>query len=255
MSIVASRDCTWAISGEPAWISINGDRAGQGEKVVAFTVAANPVPTPRSGSLVVGTQSVAVNQEAAACRFDLSRSQATIGREGGPLTVDVTTLAGCRWTATSNVPWIAIASGQPADASGTLVLEIAANTGSDCTGTVSVAGLTLTVTQSATPVRAAGGYPLPTPVPTPPPPTLLPPTPPPPTVPPPAPPPPTVSPPPPPPPTILQKVEFSGVNRDVDGNCPTVTFSVSTYKVTTNSSTDTSICRAEISNATSARSA
>jgi hypothetical protein len=173
---------------------------------------------------------VGVNQEAAACRFDLSRSQAAIGRDGGRLTVDVTTLGGCRWTATSNVPWIAIASGQPADASGTLVLEIAASPGSDRTGTVSVAGQTFTVIQSAAsnPPAPPEASPLPTPVPTLPPPTLLPPTPPPPTIPAPA----------PPPPTAPQQVEFVGVNTDVNGACPTVTFSVSTFNVVTTNSTD-----------------
>ena len=33
-------------------------------------------------------------------------------------------------------------------------------------------------------------------------------------------------------------MEFEGVNRSVDGKCPTVTFSVSTFTVTTNNSTD-----------------
>jgi all-beta uncharacterized protein len=227
MNIVAARDCTWAVTGEPAWISIGGDRAGQGDAVVSFTVAANPTPSSRSGGLKVGAQTLQVNQDAAPCRFDLSRTQATIGREGGRLTVDVTTLTGCRWTTSSNATWISIASGQTADASATVALDVAANSGIDRVGTVIVAGLTFTITQSAVSPPEAPPVQPPPPAATPPP-----------SVPPPTPPPPTVAPPAATPPPSPVTVQFEGVNSKSTGKCPIVTFTVSANRVVTTSGTD-----------------
>jgi hypothetical protein len=63
--------------------------------------------------------------------------------------VSVTSPAGCAWTATSPDSWIQLASGG-GTGDGQVAYVIAANTGSaDRTGSISVAGTTLTVTQSS----------------------------------------------------------------------------------------------------------
>jgi len=139
LTIVTARDCTWSIATDANWVAIAGERSGQGEATIQYDVAPNPVPAARSTSLVVGSEHVAVSQAAAACVFTLSRTGDAIASAGGRLAIDVTTLAGCRWTAASADAWIAVTSGASSDASGTVGLSIAGNSGGARVGHVNVA--------------------------------------------------------------------------------------------------------------------
>jgi BACON domain-containing protein/all-beta uncharacterized protein len=203
MNIATTRDCTWSITAVPAWISINGDRGGQGEAAVGFTVAANPVPVARSGALGVGTEVVQISQEAAPCRFSLNRGEDSIAAAGGSLTVQLDTLTGCNWLATSDVPWVGISSGQSGSASGAVVLQVAANSGAARTGTVRIAGQLFTVKQTA---GGGTGSPAPNPVPVPPPPPQ-------------------------------GTVQVEGNTHDVKGHCPNLTFTVSGRRIETSNAT------------------
>ena len=154
ISVSTARDCTWSVSADASWVAPSTTN-GQGPGTVAFTIAANPVPASRSGALIVASQRVPLSQAAAPCRFDLSKTADTIPANGGRLSIGVTTLAGCAWTAASGVGWIAIQSGQSGNANGTVVLAVAANTGAQRVGQVNVAGQSYTVTQA----EAAGAPP------------------------------------------------------------------------------------------------
>ena len=206
MNIATTRDCTWSITAVPTWISINGDRGGQGEAAVGFTVAANPVPVARAGALGVGTDVVQINQEAAPCRFSLNRGEDSIAAAGGSLTVQLDTLTGCNWLATSDVPWVGISSGQSGNASGAVALQVAANSGAARNGTVRIAGQVFTVKQTA-----GGGTgstpapPAPNPVPVPPP--------------------------------SQGTVQVEGNTHDVKGRCPNLTFTVSGRRIETSNTT------------------
>jgi hypothetical protein len=151
----------------------------------------------------------------------LSRPSEAVGATGGRIAVDVATLNGCGWTATSPVNWIVVAPGQSGSASGTVGLAVAANSGAVRVAAVTIAGQTFTVTQAAAPpvpqpLPAPAPTPAPTPVPTPvPPPT------------------PTPTPVPP-----SRRVEFDGTIVSVSGGCPNVTFTVQGMTVVTDRSTD-----------------
>jgi hypothetical protein len=58
--------------------------------------------------------------------------------------------AGCGWTAASNAPWISITSGQSLSGNGQVTFSVASNFGSTSTrtGTLTVAGQTVTVSQA-----------------------------------------------------------------------------------------------------------
>src|SRR5205814_2098646 len=47
VTIATTRDCTWSIATNAAWVWIASERTGQGEATVACNDAANPVPSPR----------------------------------------------------------------------------------------------------------------------------------------------------------------------------------------------------------------
>ena len=226
LSVTAARDCSWSVAANVAWVSVGGDRSGQGNATIAFTVAANPTPAPRNGALMVAGASVELDQAGAPCRFTLSRGSDTIDAGGGRLSVDVSTLNGCNWTATSNASWLSIVSGASGNASATISLSIAANGGGGRVGQLNVAGQTYTVNQegaapppSPTPAPSPSPAPGPSPSPSPgPSPT----------------PPPAPAPPPPPPP---RSADFSGTVTNVGGRCPNLSFNAGGATVITDGNT------------------
>jgi hypothetical protein len=74
--------------------------------------------------------------------------QFTFGANGGPGSVSVTVPAGQNWTAVSNTNWITITNGSSGNSNGTVSYTVAANTGGARTGTLTVAGQTVTISQA-----------------------------------------------------------------------------------------------------------
>ena len=214
LTISTARDCTWSVASNAPWVALGG-AGGQGEATIPYTVAANPVPSPRSAAIAVGAKSVAVNQQAAPCIFSLSRANDTIGESGGKLSVGVTTLTGCRWSAATGAAWISVSSGLSGDASGTVGLTVAANAGAARVGQMNIAGQTYTVSQAAaTPAPAPPAPPSPAPGPMP-------------------------GPPPAPAPTPTPRhVQFSGTISSVFGRCPSVVFTAGGKAIFVDESTD-----------------
>src|SRR5262249_4062851 len=85
----------------------------------------------------------------APCSFALSASSARVGASAGTATVAVTAASGCAWTAASNATWITIASGSAGNGNGNVSIAVAANAGAERSGTLTIAGQTFTVTQTA----------------------------------------------------------------------------------------------------------
>ncbi|MBP6821374.1 MAG: BACON domain-containing protein, partial [Acidobacteria bacterium] len=68
------------------------------------------------------------------------------------------------WTATSNAAWITITSGTSGTGNGTVNYSVATNTGAIRSGTMTIAGQTFTVMQSASSTTGLQFYPLPKPI-------------------------------------------------------------------------------------------
>jgi hypothetical protein len=84
------------------------------------------------------------------CSYTVSPLSLAVGEGTGSGSASVTTDAGCAWTATSHAGWIAITAGSTGGGSGTTSYSIEANLSSNSrTGTLTVAGQTVTVTQAA----------------------------------------------------------------------------------------------------------
>ena len=85
-----------------------------------------------------------------ACSYTLNAAGAQAPAAAATGTVVVTTAAGCPWTAASNAGWITITSGASGSGGGTVSYSVTANTGTAArTGTLTIAGQTFTVAQSA----------------------------------------------------------------------------------------------------------
>ena len=84
------------------------------------------------------------------CAYSILPTSLTIGASGGAgNTIFVTAHAGCAYTAVSNNAFITVTSGASGSGNGSVVFTVAANSGAARTGTITVAGQTLTVNQAA----------------------------------------------------------------------------------------------------------
>ena len=88
-----------------------------------------------------------------ACSFSINPTSASFAASGGSASVTVTTQAGCNWTVASNNSFITIVSGGSGSGSGTVNYSVAANVGSARSGSLTIAGLTHSVSQAG----ASGG--------------------------------------------------------------------------------------------------
>ncbi len=153
--------CAWTAQPAVAWIAIQGASGGTGSGRLRFAVAANPATTTRSSALVVAGSTVAIDQAAAAtvppvpvpCTFTIAPASAAFASGGGTAEVVVTASATtCAWTATSGASWIGIQGSAGGTGSGRLTYVVASQTAtSERSGTLDVAGSTVTVTQAGAP--------------------------------------------------------------------------------------------------------
>jgi hypothetical protein len=217
LTISTTRECAWTVAASTNWVSI-GSRNGQGEATVSYSVAANAIPSARSAVLSVESARVELKQDAAPCRYAISPRDRQIGYAGGAISVSVETLTGCSWTTSSSTSWLTVTGSASGNASGTVTLMAAANTGSERSGRATIAGETLSVVQDAMPPPAP--VPPPSPGPTPPPdPTPVP-------------------PPAPPQPEPPKPVDIKGTVVFVLGVCPDVALRVASATVIARGSTD-----------------
>ena len=106
----------------------------------------------------VGAQAVAANYAPAVvnilgdCTFALSTNAAAIVANGSAGSVGVTAQNGCAWTAASSNSWIVITSGLNGSGNGPVNFTVAPNpSGIARVGTMTIAGITFTVSQDGQP--------------------------------------------------------------------------------------------------------
>jgi hypothetical protein len=84
------------------------------------------------------------------CSYSLSHQNQSFGSAGGSGNVSVTAPAGCNWLAVRNASWITLTSATNGAGNGTVNYAVAPNPATAArSGTLTVAGQTLTVTQAA----------------------------------------------------------------------------------------------------------
>jgi hypothetical protein len=91
------------------------------------------------------------------CPFSVSPLNMNAAAGAGTVSTAVTGLGGCNWTAVSNAAWLSVQSGASGQGSGTVMVAVAANlNGSPRSGTVTVAGSMLVVSQTGVGCSAGG---------------------------------------------------------------------------------------------------
>lgn len=148
VTVKTERECQWTASSQAGWLTLSGGTAGQGEGTIQYSVGVNADPVQRTGAIVANDKRVEVTQTAGECKFELVSSSTSFTNSGGSNTLQVrASSAMCAWTATSHVDWIDIQSGRDGKGTGAVTYVVAATTGPSRTGTLTVAGQTVTVMQ------------------------------------------------------------------------------------------------------------
>ena len=147
---VTPANATWSALGYDSWITAISGPTFTGSGTLTYSVAANNSISARSGTLAIAGQQFTVTQAGMLPSFSISPTSADVSASGAANTVTVTaTPPDATWTAGSNTPWITITSGTSGTGSGTVGYFSTANPSVNArSGTLTIAGLTFTVTQA-----------------------------------------------------------------------------------------------------------
>ena len=159
INVTASSSCSWTASSSASWIVIRATAgSGSGDGAVIFDVQPNS-GNARSGTITVANQTATVSQSAAGptCSFNVTPPAASYPSSGGTGSIDVSTSPGCAWTANSNASWITITGGASGSGPGTTTFSVAANSGSARSGTMTIGGQIVTISQAAAPPPSFDG--------------------------------------------------------------------------------------------------
>ena len=143
----SSPQCQWSATSDVPWITIIGGQAHSGSGDLRFEVAGVTGP-PRFGMLTIAGQRVEVEQ-GTGCTYTAATTALSVGAEGGTSEVPVSAPPGCAWRAESQTPWLTIVKGESGSGSGSAVVRVDPTAGPPRSGTIVVAGRTVTVTQSS----------------------------------------------------------------------------------------------------------
>ncbi|GEM_PF-1254915 len=169
LTITAPANCPWTATSNDGWIRITSGNSGQGNGTITYSVAGNTefvmispyIPSKnRNGTLTIAEQTVTINQKGEAdCTYTITPTTASHSANSETGTLTITAPTGCNWYASSNDRWISITSKDRGQGNGTLTYSVTDNTNAGCispcppsqsrSGTISIAGQTVTVTQNA----------------------------------------------------------------------------------------------------------
>ncbi|HXT69632.1 MAG TPA: BACON domain-containing carbohydrate-binding protein [Vicinamibacterales bacterium] len=161
VSIAVTNDtsCVWSATSNDGFITVKSGATGTGNGTVVLTIAAGT--TARTGTATIAGKTVTINQQAPApapppppppgCAFTVSPLQSSPSASGATINITVTQTQGtsCAWAAQSQSGFLTVTSGSSGTGSGTVTISVAVNSGTARTGTVAVAGQTVTINQQA----------------------------------------------------------------------------------------------------------
>lgn len=170
VGVVTAAGCQWTAVSTVDWITLSRD-GGTGPASVSFTVAATS--GARTGTATIAGRTFTVTQSAApapapspapspapgpapapaptptpTCSYAAEPKAFSVAAAGETITVRVSTGNACAWEAASGASWITL-SRAAASGAGTAIFTVAPASGAARTGTVTVAGQTVTVSQAA----------------------------------------------------------------------------------------------------------
>jgi sugar lactone lactonase YvrE len=156
VNIATSNGCSWTAASDSPWLTLTAATQGTASGPIAFHAEANDTISPRFGHLTIAgqtpqTQTLTVKQSGSACSYTPSALNVGFTATAGDGSVNVATLAGCNWTATSDSPWLTLTAAAQGSASGPVAFHVEANdTFSSRTGHLTIGDQTQTATVTVT---------------------------------------------------------------------------------------------------------
>ncbi|MCW5963601.1 MAG: hypothetical protein KIT83_06155 [Bryobacterales bacterium] len=152
VNVTSTSGCSWNAGSNAAWITVSAGASGSGSGTVSLSFAANPNTTSRTGTVTIAGQTVTVTQPGTpapiVCSYTVTPTSISMPSNGGGSNVSIVADGACSWSASSQAGWVGISSAT-GTGNGTLALTVAANsTTSSRTGTLTVAGQAVTITQA-----------------------------------------------------------------------------------------------------------
>lgn len=147
VGVTSGSGCAWTAASNADWITVTAGASGSGNGTVSFSAPSHSGPA-RSGTLTIAGLTYTVTQ-GESCAYTVSPAQASVGAGGGGATFSVTTAAGCGWAAAANTSWLSVPAGAGRTGSGTVEVTAAANTTAARSGTATIAGRNVTITQAS----------------------------------------------------------------------------------------------------------
>ena len=152
-TLLPPSSCSYSVQANDTWIHTGSCTTGHSlcfGNAVLDTVEPNTGPNQRIGTLTIAGQTVTITQSGTTtCTYGIKPTGQTFSENGGHGTVSVSAQTGCSWSAGSNVSWATINSGSSGSGSGSVTFTVSPNAGTPRNGTLTIAGQTYSITQSA----------------------------------------------------------------------------------------------------------
>ncbi len=148
IAVTADGSCSWTAISNDAWIAVTGGATGAGNGTVNYLVSEN-TGSARSGTITAAGKTFTITQAAAACVSLITPTAGSFVWSGGSGDIAVTIGSACTWTAVSNDSWITVTGGTTGTGNGNVTYDVAEHIGGARSGTITAAGQTFTVSQSA----------------------------------------------------------------------------------------------------------
>jgi hypothetical protein len=145
INVVTDPNCVWTAATNSNFVYIP-TRTGLGSATVNYTVQYNGDAAARTAIINVSGQIFNISQSGFNTPYVSAPSSFTA--LGGTGSVTVTAPTNTSWTAASNVSWILITQGTGGTGTGYVYFSVSPNSGSTRTGTMTIAGQTVTVVQN-----------------------------------------------------------------------------------------------------------
>ena len=147
VNLTLPNNVNWTAQSNVGWIVIPTDTSGAGSCEISLNVTANPSVIERSGTVTIAGKTVHIYQRGLASSLEYDNK--LIGTDGGSGNVQVYTEGNAAWTAVSDVSWISIATGASGAGNGSVmyVVDPYSVTSASRTGTITIAGKKLYITQ------------------------------------------------------------------------------------------------------------
>jgi phosphatidylserine/phosphatidylglycerophosphate/cardiolipin synthase-like enzyme len=151
-------DNGWGVPGQPIYFQTTGTHTlriqAREDGAIVDQIVLSPdtyitnAPGPRASDTTILPETPA--ESGGSCSYAVSPLTASVAADGNSLTIAVDGTGTCAWSATSNAAWISVSSGGSGTGSGSVSLAVAHNPDTTArTGTVTIAGKTVTVSQQA----------------------------------------------------------------------------------------------------------